>query len=157
MKEFIEKFYETRDTWLDLLDNVNAYVFGEEKFDEDMFADAMRGAFEVFAKMHSLETIKVMGNSEVLGANHLMILIGTMREYAADRYTEDTENIVFRASQLATRLLVNGAVNDFLWHDDGILPADELIDYIWLELDDNYVYDITQGDLSELIKVLENQ
>lgn len=157
MKEFMEKFYETRDTWLDLLDNVNAYVFGEEKFDEDMFADAMRGAFEVFAKMHSLETVKVIGNSEALGANHLMTLIGTMQEYAADRYTEDSDNVVFRSSQLATRLLVNGAVNDFLWHDDGILPADELIDYIWLELDDNYVYDITQGDLSELIKVLENQ
>lgn len=157
MKEFMEKFYETRDTWLDLLDNVNAYVFGEEELDEDMFADAMRGAFEVFSKMFSLETVKVMGNSEALGANHLMTLIGTMQEYAADRYTEDSENIVFRASQLATRLLVNRAVNDFWWHDDGILPADELIDYIWLELDDNYVYDINKGDLSELIKVLENQ
>ena len=157
MKEFMEKFYETRDTWLDLLDNVNAYVFGEEELDEDMFADAMRGAFEVFAKMHSLETIKVMGNSEVLGAKHLMILIGTMREYAADRYTEDTENIVFRASQLATRLLVNGAVNDFLWHDDGILPADELLDYIWIEHGNDYVYDINKCDLSDLIKVLENQ
>lgn len=156
MKEFMEKFYETRDTWLDLLDNVNAYVFGEEEFDEDMFADAMRGAFEVFAKMHSLETVKVIGNSETLGANHLMTLIGTMQEYAADRYTEDSENIVFRASQLATRLLVNGAVNDFLRHDNGILPADELIDYIfWLELDDNYVYDINKGDLSDLIKILE--
>ena len=109
MKEFMEKFYETRDTWLELLDNVNAYVFGEE-FDEEMFADAMRGAFEVFLKMNSLESIKTVGNSEDLGANHLMILIGIMREYAADRYTEDPENIVFRASQLATRLLINGAV-----------------------------------------------
>ncbi len=99
MKEFMEKFYETRDNWLDLLDNVNAYVFGEEELDEDMFADAMRGAFEAFAKMNSLETIKTVGNSEELGVNHLMTLIGTMREYAADRYTEDSENIVFRASQ----------------------------------------------------------
>lgn len=157
MKEFMEKFYETRDNWLDLLDNVNAYVFGEEELDEDMFADAMRGAFEAFSKMNSLETIKTVGSSEELGVNHLMTLIGTMREYAADRYTEDSENIVFRASQLATRLLVNGAVNDFVWHDDGIIPADELLDYVWFEPDDNYVYDINKGDLSDLIKVLENQ
>lgn len=157
MKEFMEKFYETRDTWLDLLDNVNAYVFGEEELDEVMFADAMRGAFEVFAKMHSLETVKVIGNSEALGANHLMTLIGRMQEYAADRYTEDSENIVFRASQLATRLLVNGAVNDFLWHDNGILPADELLDYIWIEPGNDYVYDISKGDLSDLIDILENQ
>ena len=157
MKEFMEKFYETRDNWLDLLDNVNAYVFSEEELDEDMFADAMRGAFEVFSKMYSLETVKVMGNSEALGVNHLMTLIGTMREYAADRYTEDSENIVFRASQLATRLLVNGVVNDFMWHDDGILPADELLDYVWFEPGNDYVYDINKGDLSDLIEILENQ
>lgn len=157
MKEFMEKFYETRDTWLDLLDNVNTYVFGEEKFDEDMFADAMRGAFEVFAKMHSLETVKVIGNSEALGANHLMTLIGTMQEYAADRYTEDSDNVVFRASQLATRLLLNGAKNDFVWHEDGIIPADELMDYIWFEPGNDYVYDISKGDLSDLIDILENQ
>lgn len=157
MKEFMEKFYETRDNWLDLLDNVNAYVFSEEELDEDMFADAIRGAFEVFSKMYSLETVKVMGNSEALGVNHLMTLIGTMREYAADRYTEDSENIVFRASQLATRLLVNGVVNDFMWHDDGILPADELLDYVWFEPGNDYVYDINKGDLSDLIEILENQ
>lgn len=156
MKEFMEKFYRTRDTWLNLLDNVNSYVFGEEELNEDMFADAMRGAFEVFSKMYTLETVKVIGNSEALGANHLMTLIGTMQEYATDRYTEDSENIVFRASQLATRLLINGAVNDFLWHDDGILPADELLDYVWFEPGNDYAYDINKGDLSDLIEIIEN-
>lgn len=152
----MEKFFETRDTWLDFLDNVNAYVFGEEEFDEEMFADAMRGAFEVFAKMHSLETIKVIGNSEALGANHLMTLIGTMQEYAADRYTENSDKVVFRASQLATRLLLSGAKNDFVWHEDGILPADKLMDYVWFEPGNDYVYDINKGDLSDLIEILEN-
>lgn len=156
MKEFMEKFYRTRDTWLNLLDNVNSYVFGEEELNEDMFADAMRGAFEVFSKMYTLETVKVIGSSEELGANHLMTLIGTMQEYAADRYTEDSENVVFRASQLATHLLLNSAKNDFIWHDDGIIPADELIDYIWFEPGNDYVYDINKGDLSDLIEIIEN-
>lgn len=156
MKEFMEKFYEVRDIWEELCDNSDAYFFAEKELNEEMFADAMRGAFEVFAKMYSLETVKVTGNAEALGANHLMYLIGNMREYAADKYTEDAENIVFRASQLATRLLVNGAVNDFLWHEDGILPADELINYRF-EPNDDCVYDINKGDLSDLIDILENQ
>lgn len=121
-----------------------------------MFADAMRGAFEVFSKMYSLETVKVLGSSDSLGANHLMMLVGTMQEYATDRYTEDSDNVAFRASQLATRLLLNGAKNDFVWHEDGILPADELMDYVWFESGNDYVYDINKGDLLDLIEILEN-
>ena len=130
------------------MENVNDYVFDDEEFDEDMFAKAMRGAFEVYAKMFSLETIRIKGTSDELGTDHLIKLTGILHEYATDRYVNSSDNEVFRASQLATRLLLNGVTNDFVWHEDGILPADELLADFWFESDKELIYDVNKGDLT---------
>ena len=150
MTEFMDKYNKTMDTWRWLLDNVNAYVFGEE-FNEEMFADAMKGAFDIYSKMYSLEMMKIEDYCEP-GANHFLALTGILFEYAADRYVADSENEVFRASQLAVRLLLGRIANDYMWHEDGILPAIEL-DY-WFESDRELVYDVNKGDLSDMIEVV---
>lgn len=154
---FDEYFYDAIPYEFDFYADL---IFADKSLSELMDAGVnsseISGEIYVQIKNKTGTDIKTVGNSEDLGANHLMILIGIMREYAADRYTENPENIVFRASQLATRLLINGAVNDFLWHDDGVLPADELLDYVWTEPGNDFVYDINKGDLSDLIEILEN-
>lgn len=156
MKELKKKFIETRDTWRDLMDNVNWYVFGEEELDEDIFADAMRGALELFSQMYKSKTVPVLGNPQELGVNDLINLFGMMADYSADRYTEESENITFRASQIATRLLLCGVKENYFWLEDGIFPVKDFIDGFCFEPGKDYVYDINKGDLSDIIDMLEN-
>lgn len=168
MKEFMEKFYETRDMWEKMLDNVESYVFGEEEPDTDVFADAMRGAFEVFSEMYPPASIAVLGSPQELGANHLMSIFGIISEYTADRYIVEPNNVTFRATQFAARLLLNGTKSAFIQQEDGVFRANEIIDYYCSEegdkeyIDDCYgdsiedfIYDIYKGDLSDLIELME--
>ena len=76
-----------------------------------------------------------------------------MSEYMADRYTSDTENEKFRASQLAARLMLGRITHEFQWHEDGIFQVYEL-EYYYGE-DDKLVYDVEKGDLSDMVKALQ--
>lgn len=169
MKEFMEKFYETKDMWGKLLERVDDWAFGDAKLDNDLFADAMRGAFEVFSEIRSYQTVAMYTEPQEIGVNHIMSFWGTISEYAADRYIVEINNVVFRASQYAVRLLLNGVKGDSPWHDNGVLPIDEILDYYCWREDDkeyienyygdslkDYVYDINKGDLSDFITIAKD-
>ena len=46
------KVYSTIELWNNLFENINAYTFGEE-FDEELFSEAMKGAFQVYDAFYS--------------------------------------------------------------------------------------------------------
>lgn len=144
--------YNTIEKWTILLGNTNAYTFGEE-FDEELFSEAVEGAFQVFDAFYSMETISVDGFEETVTALDVIRLISLMSEYMADRYTSDTDNEKFRASQLAVRLMLGRITTNFQWHEDGLFPVYEL-EYYYGE-DDKLVYDVKKGDLSDMVNALQ--
>ena len=147
----MENFYNTVELWNNLLGKVNEYVFGEE-FDERIFDEAMKGAFEIFDAVYNMDEIRVEESDGMVNALKLLQLTCLMSEYMADRYTAD-DNEKFRASQLAVRLMLGRITSGFLWHADGIFPAYEL-EYYYGE-DDKLVYDVKKGDLSDMICALQ--
>jgi len=148
----METFYNTIELWHRFLERVNDYVFGEP-FDEETFAEAMKGAFEIFNLVYNLDGIRMEESDGMVNALNVLQLTSLMSEYMADRYTADEDNELFRASQLAVRLMLGRVTSSFQWHGDGIFPAYEL-EYYYGE-DDTLVYDINKGDLSDMIRTLQ--
>jgi len=148
----MENFYNTIELWNNLLGKVNEYVFGEE-FDEGIFDEAMKGAFEIFDAVYNMDEIRVEESDDMVNALKLLQLTCLMSEYMADRYTAEEDNEKFRASQLAVRLMLGRITSNFQWHEDGIFPAYEL-EYYYGE-DDKLSYDVRKGDLADMICALQ--
>lgn len=148
----MEHFYNTIELWYGLLERVNDYVFGEP-LDEELFAEAMKGTFEVFNAVYNMDEIRVEESDGMVNALQLLRLTCLMSEYMADRYTADEDNEKFRASQLVVRLVLGRITNNFQWHEDGIFPVYEL-EYYYGE-DDKLVYDVQKGNLSDMISALQ--
>ena len=144
--------YNMIEKWTTLLENTNAYTFGEG-FDEELFSEAMKGAFQVYDAFYYMEKISVEGFDETVTALDVMRLTSLMSEYMADRYTTEEGNEKFRASQLAVRLMLGRFTNGFQWHADGVFPVYELECY-YCE-DDELVYNVDKGDLSDMMKALQ--
>ena len=148
----IELSEELLENWNVLLENVNAYVFGEE-FDEVLFSEAMKGAFEVYDAFYFKRESWMSGPDAEGSMGKVLKLTWLMSEYMADRYTSDTDNERFRASQLAVRLMLGRITTNFQWHEDGLFPVYEL-EYYYGE-DDKLVYDVKKGDLSDMVNALQ--
>ncbi|MBQ9766080.1 MAG: hypothetical protein IJW18_07770 [Lachnospiraceae bacterium] len=145
-------FHNVRELWSSLLENVNAYVFGEE-FNEALFDEAMKGAFEIFDSVYNMEQLKMEEWGETVNVLQVLQLTCLMSEYMSDRYTADEDNEKFRASQLAVRLMLGKVTDSYQWHGDGVFPAYEF-EYYYGE-DDKLVYDVKTGDLSDMVEALK--
>ena len=68
----MEHFYNTIELWNNLLGKVNEYVFGEE-FDEGIFDEAMKGAFEIFDAVYNMDEIRVEESDDMVNALKLLL------------------------------------------------------------------------------------
>ena len=138
--------------WDMLLEKKNAYIFGEEEFDLELFQNAMRDSWKLFQYLLDQDELVVstihhrnpIGNVSVIT---FMQLVSQIVLYEADCYVGDeSKDYIFNASQYAAHFLLNAVINEAgMYIDEPVVGGD--LDGI---ADRYYEYNIETGDLSDL-------
>lgn len=143
--------------WRYLVFEAQYVLNGEKEFHNDMFNDAMQFTYEVFKEIGYREDFSLSVEKDDFLASHTITigeytsLIRLMSQYITDFSFYKSGPIEFRASQLAAALLLHKATSDFNFSEDNVL-SDALI---FEDKKYKYSYDITNGDLSEIIEALK--
>lgn len=167
---------EVMGKWETLNENKNSFAFGDEPFDADEFAQAVREALQAIKKFKILflgEKMFGKQNLEIATENgvkpddifdyaNLMVEIG---KYSADVYTDESEDHIFTASQIVARALLEYAYIGcgvtptdetgvlVVWGEDvGIYLPEDVEDDFW---DRNFHYDTNSGDMSEIMEIVK--
>ena len=138
--------------WDMLLEKKNAYLFGEEEFDLELFQNAMRDSWRLFQYLLDqdelvVSTIHHRNPMENVSVITFMQLVSRIALYEADCYVgDDSKEYIFNASQYAAHCLLNAVVNQAGMYIDELVVGGDL-DGI---ADRYYEYNIETGDLSDL-------
>ena len=139
--------------WQTLVDSVGDYSLANEPFDKELFASAMKEAYNIFEKTKVMKKINIQGDCDRFGMNDAIRLSGLMHEYAADRLVDYSENNIFFASQLAVRLMLSQITDRFFPPESGILDAYETL--YWCDEAEKYVYNVNIGSLDGMIELVK--
>lgn len=139
--------------WQTLVDSVGDYSLANEPFDKELFASAMKEAYNIFEKTKVMKTIDIQGDRNRFGMNDAIRLSGLMHEYAADRLVDYSENNIFFASQMAVRLMLSQITDRFFPPESGILDAYETL--YWCDEAEKYVYNVNIGSLDGMIELVK--
>lgn len=143
--------------WRYLVFEAQYVLNGEKEFDCDMFNDAMQFTYEVFKEIGYREDFSLSVEKDdflvplTITIGEYTNLIRLMSQYMTDFSFYKSGPIEFRASQLAAALLLHQATSDFKFPDDDVLSNA----LVFEDKKYNYSYDITNGDLSEIIEALK--
>lgn len=152
-----ENYLKSVIRWRTLVFEAEYVLNGEKELDYDMFNDAMHFTYEVFKEIGYREDFSLSVEEDGFLVPHTITLgeytkmIRLMSQYITDFSFYKSRPIEFRASQLAAALLLHKATSDFNFSEDDVL-SDALI---FEDKKYKYSYDITNGDLSEIMEALK--
>lgn len=152
-----EKYLKSVIKWRELLFDVQYILSGEKEFDLESFNETMQYTYIVFNEIKNRGDFSLPIKAEcslvpkTITISEYTNLIRLISEYATDFYGYKNGPVEFRASQIAANLLLGEAIDEFKF-SDGTILSDALV---FENEEYKYSYDVTNGDLFEIIKALK--